>query len=159
MSHSLSQGLAMYSCEDDLSADNDNFNPLDGVSSSPWPSDSPVTDISSSPGDTLPAQTKAPRKKNNIPKGFGPDSRPDPRDGYLFANGHFAKLLRKHFEKLPAMPKLVLLCKAIKARYGNALTAFSRISKRRLPNTFSWLDENQAVINDQFLLAEAAKLR
>jgi hypothetical protein len=93
----------------------------------------------------------AERKKNKIKKGEGRDAKKDDRDNYRYSEGHYFKVLSS-LQKKPVNSKVLFeLCKVVKASAQGPLTALNRWAKRRMANAYSWLDENERTIGDEFV--------
>jgi hypothetical protein len=93
----------------------------------------------------------AERRKNKIKKGEGRDAKKDGRDNYLYYEGHYFEVLSS-LQKKPVNSKVLFeLCKVVEARAQLPLTALNRWAKRRMPNAYAWLDENESAIGDEFV--------
>jgi hypothetical protein len=91
------------------------------------------------------------RKKNQIKKGEGKDAKKDERDGYDYVNGHFYGVLtRMNDGQLGAKT----LFKVVLFAYRDSkqpLLPLNRWCKRRMPNAYSWLDDNKSRIDNDLL--------
>jgi hypothetical protein len=87
------------------------------------------------------------RKPNKIPKGDGPDGRPDPagRDSYEFEGGYFHSLLAPRIKKTPSQA-VIRFARCVAASNLPGLTPTNRWVGKRTANAYGWLDENKAVI-------------
>jgi hypothetical protein len=96
------------------------------------------------------------RKKNQIKKGEGKDARKDPRDGYDYVNGPFFSILKNMNGGQLGAKTLFKLAVLVQRDSRQSLTPLNRWCKRRMPNAYSWLDENISRI-DRDLLARCLK--
>jgi hypothetical protein len=90
------------------------------------------------------------RKKNQVRKGDGPDSQPDPagRDNYRYEDGYFYQRLRDMIQKAPAKV-VIAFCKAVMRASPAGLSPTNRWVTRRVPCAYGWLDENRMFISEE----------
>jgi hypothetical protein len=92
------------------------------------------------------------RKKNTIKKGEGRDAKKDDKDNYQYCEGHSFKMLRVLQKKKPVSSKVLFeLCRLVEERATGTLTTLNRWAKRRMPNAYAWLDDNEKGIGDELM--------
>jgi hypothetical protein len=92
------------------------------------------------------SSSSASTKKNRVRKGEGPDAGPDRlgRDHYAFRIGHFYALLKQRLGWEPWKWELMAFCTAIEDGALGLPEKRNRYARRRMPNAYGWLDDNQA---------------